>query len=73
MDESREDIVVNAVHPGQIATDLTRFKGYQNATQGAEIPLYAALLPKNVVQPVGSFIWWNKQVIDWINGPIPLM
>jgi carbonyl reductase 1 len=38
---------------------------------GAEAPLYLALLPPDVESPRGCYVWCNKAVVDWVNGPTP--
>ncbi|XP_069688609.1 carbonyl reductase [NADPH] 3-like isoform X2 [Periplaneta americana] len=69
--DSREDIVVNAVHPGYVDTDMTSHMGPLTIEQGADAPLYLALLPDNVKSPSGNYIWCNREIVDWINGPMP--
>lgn len=63
--DSRPDIVINAVHPGYVDTDMTSHKGPLTPDQGAEAPVYAALLPKNVDKPRGQFIWNDKSIVEW--------
>ncbi|XP_055958793.1 carbonyl reductase [NADPH] 3 [Patella vulgata] len=43
---SKDDIVVNACCPGYVDTDLTSHKGTKTIDQGAETPVYCALLPE---------------------------
>jgi len=69
--DPREDLVVNAVHPGYVDTDMTGHTGPLTIEQGAEAPLYLALLPPDVKSPRGCFVWYNKDVVDWVNGPTP--
>jgi len=69
--DSREDIVVNCVHPGYIKTDMTFNQGPLSPEQGAVAPTWLALLPKNVEKPRGGYVWWEKQIVDWIHGPMP--
>lgn len=38
---------------------------------GAEAPVYLALLPENVNKPKGDYVWYNKVIVDWVNGPLP--
>ncbi|GAU88105.1 hypothetical protein RvY_00861 [Ramazzottius varieornatus] len=40
-----DDIIVNAVCPGYVATDMTQHKGVLTVMQGADTPVYAATLP----------------------------
>lgn len=69
--DPREDLIVNAVHPGYVDTDMTSHTGPLTIEQGAEAPLYLALLPPDVKSPHGCYVWCNKAVVDWVNGPTP--
>lgn len=40
---------------------------------GAVAPTWAALLPPNVEVPKGAYIWCDKQIVDWVNGPMPAL
>lgn len=60
----REDIVVNAVHPGYVATDMTGHQGTLKPDEGAEAPVYAALLPENT-DIKGKYIWYDKSLKEW--------
>lgn len=62
--DPREDIVVNAVHPGFVDTDMTNHKGVLHVDEGAKAPTIAALIPANS-GPKGSFYWYDGQVVDW--------
>lgn len=64
--DNREDIVINSVHPGYVDTDMTSHKGPLTPDQGAEAPLYLALLPPNVDSPRGEYIWNDKTIASWI-------
>ncbi|XP_059178425.1 carbonyl reductase [NADPH] 1-like [Physella acuta] len=59
-----QDIVVNACTPGYVATDMTSYQGNLTIDQGAETPVYCALLPPNIDSPRGFFIS-EKQVMEW--------
>ncbi|GIX76445.1 carbonyl reductase 1 [Caerostris extrusa] len=65
LEDERADIVVNAVHPGFVITDMTGGKGELTPSQGAEAPVYLALLPPNVESPRGEFVWNDKTVACW--------
>ena len=42
--------------------------------KGAEASVHFALLPPSTPdQPTikGAYVWWNKEVVDWVNGPVP--
>ncbi|CAB3362467.1 Hypothetical predicted protein [Cloeon dipterum] len=70
-DTSRVDMVVNHVHPGYVDTDMTSHKGPLTIEEGAVGPLYCALLPPDVKEPRGQFIWKDCSIVDWVNGPTP--
>jgi len=63
-DKSRADIVVNACCPGYVATDMSSHLGPLTIDQGAETPVYLALLPENITEPKGKFLA-EKKIIDW--------
>lgn len=69
--DPREDIVVNAVHPGYVDTDMTNHTGPLTIEQGADAPVYLALLGENVKSPRGEYIWCNREIVDWVKGPTP--
>ncbi|CAG5124073.1 unnamed protein product [Candidula unifasciata] len=62
--QGKEDIVVNACCPGYVATDMSSHKGQLTIDQGAETPVYLALLPPNVQSPRGQFVR-EKAVSPW--------
>ncbi len=72
-DERRaeDDLVVNHVHPGYVDTDMTSHKGSLTVEAGSEAIVWAALLPPNVKEPRGGYIWHDKTIVDWVNGPTP--
>ncbi|KAH9513987.1 NADH-cytochrome b5 reductase [Bulinus truncatus] len=59
--EGVDDIVVNACCPGYVDTDMTNHKGHLTIDEGAETPVYCALLPPNIKQPRGKFISVKKK------------
>lgn len=61
----RSDIIVNAVHPGYVDTDMTNHKGPMTPEQGALAPVYLCLLPKDTAEPKGQMVWADKNVVDW--------
>jgi len=65
------DILVNAVHPGYVDTDMTSHKGPLTIEQGSIAAVWAALIPPGVKSPKGGYIWYDTQVVDWVNGPLP--
>ncbi|XP_014482464.1 PREDICTED: carbonyl reductase [NADPH] 1-like [Dinoponera quadriceps] len=62
--DPREDIAVNAVHPGYVDTDMTSHKGHLKPEEGAAAPVYCALLPENT-EIKGKYIWFDKTLSDW--------
>lgn len=62
--DTREDLVVNSVHPGYVNTDMTSHKGNLTPDQGAEAPVYSALLPENT-DIKGKYIWYDKALVIW--------
>jgi carbonyl reductase 1 len=69
--DSREDLVINHVHPGYVDTDMTSHKGPLTIEEGAVSSVFAALLPPNVSSPKGDYIWFDKQIVNWVDGPLP--
>lgn len=63
--DPREDLIVNAVHPGYVDTDMTSHKGPLTPDQGADAPTYLAMLPPNVKSPKGEFVWNDRTVTPW--------
>ncbi|KAL3880692.1 hypothetical protein ACJMK2_032912 [Sinanodonta woodiana] len=62
----KADILVNACCPGFVNTDMNDHKGTKTIDEGAETPLYLALLPSDVKSPKGEFIE-EKNVTQWPN------
>ncbi|XP_064626176.1 carbonyl reductase [NADPH] 1-like [Lineus longissimus] len=63
--DPREDIIVNTCCPGYVMTDMSSDKGTKTIQEGAEIPVYLALLPPNDVKnPRGEFIE-NMTITEW--------
>jgi carbonyl reductase 1 len=58
------DILINAGDPGYVNTDMTSGKGKLTIDQGAETPLYLALLPAGAKEPRGQYVSELK-VQDW--------
>ncbi|XP_046492056.1 carbonyl reductase [NADPH] 1-like [Neodiprion pinetum] len=67
--DPREDIVVNAVHPGSVITDMSGKLGTMTPERGAQAPLYLALLPK-YTEIKGEYVWHDNTVMDWVNGEV---
>ena len=69
-DSSRSDIVINHVHPGWVATDMSSYKGPLTVEEGAKSALFAATLPSNT-DIKGQYIWKDCSLVDWVDGPLP--
>ncbi|KAH3778672.1 carbonyl reductase [NADPH] 1-like isoform X2 [Dreissena polymorpha] len=54
--DCRPDIVVNSCCPGDVATDMTSCIGMKTIDEGADTPLYLAMLPANTTSPRGHFV-----------------
>lgn len=63
--DARPDIVVNSVHPGYVATDMTSHKGPLTIDEGAEAPVYLALLPPGEQKVKGQYVWCDKTIKKW--------
>lgn len=66
-----KDLVANSCHPGYVDTDMTSHKGHLSPDEGSIAPTFLALLPPNVKEPRGGFVWKDKQIVDWVNGTMP--
>lgn len=64
-DASRPDIVVNPVHPGYVDTDMSSHKGPLTIDEGARSAVFAALLPPDVKEPRGQFVWYDTTIVNW--------
>lgn len=65
--DSRKDLVVNSVHPGYVDTDMTSHKGPLTIEEGAEAPVYLALLPEDEQNVKGQYVWNDKTIKTWFN------
>ncbi|GAU97401.1 hypothetical protein RvY_08708 [Ramazzottius varieornatus] len=72
-EKPEQDIIVNACCPGYVATDLNHHSGFGTVQEGADTPVYLALLPpqdgnqKGSDIPRGQFVK-NRKVLDWVRG-----
>lgn len=71
-DTSRPDIVINAVHPGYVNTDMTRGKGTLPIEEGAKSSIFAALISPQG-EPRGKMIWYTCDVVNWAGDEIQVM
>ncbi|XP_060062641.1 carbonyl reductase [NADPH] 1-like [Ylistrum balloti] len=62
--DAKPDIVVNACCPGYVDTDMSSHKGTKTIDQGADTPLYLALLPPNTASPKGVFVS-DRKIGKW--------
>lgn len=56
------DILANACCPGWVRTDMAGYNALKSPDEGAETPVYLAMLPPN--SPSGEF-WLDKTVTSW--------
>ncbi|XP_013360007.1 PREDICTED: carbonyl reductase [NADPH] 3 isoform X2 [Chinchilla lanigera] len=66
LDETRkaDRILLNACCPGWVKTDMAGDQGSRTLEQGAETPVYLALLPPDATEPHGQLVR-DKVVQDW--------
>ncbi|CAH1265467.1 CBR1 [Branchiostoma lanceolatum] len=58
------DVVVNAVCPGWVKTDMGGASAGRSVEKGAETPIYLALLPPNVSSPRGKYLR-DKEILSF--------
>lgn len=63
-DSSRPDIIVNACCPGYVNTDMSSHKGPKTIDQGADTPVYLAMLPRNTLSPKGDYVS-DRKIGKW--------
>ncbi|XP_076025477.1 carbonyl reductase [NADPH] 1 [Genypterus blacodes] len=59
-----DEILLNACCPGWVRTDMAGPKAPKSPEEGAETPVYLALLPPGATQPHGKFVS-EKKVQEW--------
>uniref|UniRef100_A0A6I8S0I2 carbonyl reductase (NADPH) n=1 Tax=Xenopus tropicalis TaxID=8364 RepID=A0A6I8S0I2_XENTR len=66
LNEKRKDdgILLNACCPGWVRTDMAGSKAPKTPDEGAETPVYLALLPNNAHSPHGELVS-EKKVVPW--------
>lgn len=57
-------ILLNACCPGWVKTDMARDQGSRTVEEGAETPVYLALLPPDATEPQGQLVC-DKVVQTW--------
>lgn len=59
-----DGILVNAVCPGWVRTEMAGSKAPKSPEEGAQSPTYLALLPEGAKEPNGKLVW-DKTVQEW--------
>ncbi|EME30314.1 Carbonyl reductase [NADPH] 1 [Galdieria sulphuraria] len=68
-DERRPDILINCCCPGFVRTDMTAPNAEKTPEEGADTPVWLALLPKG--GPTGKFFGERKELDIRVNFPAP--
>jgi len=63
--EQGRDVILNSCCPGWVQTDLGGPKASRTPDQGADTPVYCAMIPQGQSEPHGQFISERKIVTDW--------
>ena len=63
-EDGKNDILLNACCPGWVRTDMAGPKAPKSPDEGAETPVYLALLPPGSTEPHGQYVS-NKKVRSW--------
>ena len=63
-EQGKNDILLNACCPGWVRTDMAGPKATKSPDEGAETPVYLALLPVGTSEPHGQMVS-DKAVLKW--------
>jgi len=63
--DPRTDIIVTAVEPGLVATDMSSHKGNLTTDEGADPIVYCALLPHNSDEFKGAYVSQKRKILKW--------
>ena len=63
-DELKPGIIISAVHPGEVTTDMNPDHGTIMPDEASETIVYLALREESPDIPKGKF-WYEKKVLDW--------
>ncbi|XP_043078071.1 carbonyl reductase 1-like [Puntigrus tetrazona] len=59
-----DGILLNACCPGWVRTDMAGSNASKSPEEGAETPVYLAMLPEGAKEPHGQLVW-DKTVQEW--------
>ena len=63
-EQGKNDVLLNACCPGWVKTDMAGPKATKTPDEGAETPVYLAMLPIGETEPHGQLLW-DKTVQPW--------
>ncbi|XP_062602464.1 carbonyl reductase [NADPH] 1-like [Saccostrea cucullata] len=62
--DARKGVIINACCPGHVKTDMSSQTGNKTIDEGADTPLYLALLPEGIESPAGDFVV-DREIHKW--------
>lgn len=66
-----DNIIINAVHPGYVDTDMSGHKGVFTPERGAQPLVWCAMISEDSNEPRGGFIWHDNRVLDFTASSYP--